>query len=64
MHNIYFDCFLNASIALVMSTAVESLDHSSQKSIVALRGFILGGAMRILLGSKLASPTTKASPIS
>ena len=36
----YFDCFLKASIADAISTVVESLDHSSQKSIVALRGFI------------------------
>ena len=60
----YFDCLRSASIAPAMSTAVFSLDHSSQKSIVALLGFKLGGVIRILLGNKLASPTISASPIS
>ena len=60
----YFACFRNASIAPEISTLVASFDHSSQKSIVALRGFKVGGVIRILLGNKLASPTTSASPIS
>ena len=59
----YLDCFLNASIAEGISIEGVSLDHSSQKSTVALRGFRLGCVTFILLGRRLASPTTRASQI-
>ena len=60
----YLACFLKDLIAETISTSLVVLDHSSQKSIVALRGFKLGGETLMRLGSRLASPTTKASPIS
>lgn len=59
---LYLDCFRRASIAPDKSTAVVSFDHSSQKSIVALRGFKTGAETLMRLGNKLASPTTNASP--
>ena len=61
----YFDCFLKASIALKMSTSAVSLDHSSQKSIVALLGSYWEVSIRILLGNRLAVTNYEgASPMS
>lgn len=44
--------------------SVDGFDHFSQNSIVPLLGFLLGSATLILVGNRLASPTTKASPVS
>jgi hypothetical protein len=58
------DCFLNDSIALAMISSLSVDCHSSQKSIVALLGFIEEVFIFMQLGSNDASPTTKASPTS
>src|SRR5438034_10877346 len=53
-----------------LSTAIErrlsftGVCHSSQKLTVPLFGLFLGSSILIRLGSKLASPTIKASPVS